>query len=117
MSYLFKYSKFKGNISNWDVSNVTNMSDMFYNSKFNGNISNWNVTNVTTMISMFSYSEFNNDIFNWDINSVTNIKYFRVLYNIEINNISDFNKYKDIMNEINIREQKLGLYKHLFSLR
>ena len=45
--------KFNGDISKWDVSNVTNMSYMFYNSSFTNNISNWNVSNVTDMRSMF----------------------------------------------------------------
>ena len=30
MSELFKETNFNGNISNWDVSNVKNMSDMFF---------------------------------------------------------------------------------------
>ncbi len=38
--------KFNGDISKWNVSNVTNMSHMFEKSKFNVNISNWNVSNV-----------------------------------------------------------------------
>ena len=38
-----------GDISLWDVSNVTNMNSMFYNSQFAGDISTWNVSNVTNM--------------------------------------------------------------------
>ena len=53
MSFMFKYSKFSGDISNWNVRNVTDMRYMFYNSKFNGDISNWDVGNVTDMYSMF----------------------------------------------------------------
>ena len=30
MSYLFEYTHFNGDISNWDVSNVTNMHRMFF---------------------------------------------------------------------------------------
>ena len=33
MSSLFEYSDFNGNISKWDVSNVTNMKDIFYGCK------------------------------------------------------------------------------------
>ena len=39
--YMFLASNFNGNISNWDVSNVTNMNYMFDDSKFNGDISKW----------------------------------------------------------------------------
>ena len=46
-------SQFNGDISNWDVSSVTDMSDMFSESQFNGDISNWDVSNVTNMIGMF----------------------------------------------------------------
>jgi surface protein len=42
-----------GDISKWDVNNVTDMS-IFYNSKFNGDISKWNMSNVTNMKYMFS---------------------------------------------------------------
>ena len=56
MSELFKpYKRFNGDISNWDVSNVTNMHSMFINCyKFKGDdISGWNVENVTDMQYMF----------------------------------------------------------------
>ncbi len=45
----YNYNKFfDGNISSWDTSNVTNMSEMFSNAKsFNQNLSSWNVQNVT----------------------------------------------------------------------
>ena len=43
-----------GDISNWDVSKVTDMNSMFYYAKsFNGDISNWDVSNVTDMSNMF----------------------------------------------------------------
>ena len=51
-----------GDLTNWDVSNVTNMSGMFGSAGKNatiwniGNISNWNVSNVTDMANMFSYA-------------------------------------------------------------
>jgi surface protein len=50
-------SSFNGDISSWDVSNVTNMSDMFFQAtSFNGDISNWDVSNVTNMSEMFQYA-------------------------------------------------------------
>ena len=74
MSELFIYSKFNGDISEWDVSNVTKMIYMFYKSKFtgeNGDISKWNVSNVTNMRQMFYDSNFNGDISEWDVSNVT----------------------------------------------
>lgn len=49
MEYLFKNSRFNGNISEWDVSNVLSMTGMFANSSFNGDISNWNTSSVIYM--------------------------------------------------------------------
>ena len=48
---MFSTTTFNQPLSNWDVSNVTNMHDMFNrNFRFNSNISNWNISNVTNMI-------------------------------------------------------------------
>ena len=38
---MFAWSEFNGNISNWDVSNVTNMSYMFYDSPLENNPPAW----------------------------------------------------------------------------
>ena len=71
----FDSSNFNGNISAWDVSNVTNMNSMFYRcTRFNGDISKWNVSKVTDMSLMFDSCEsFNQDISNWDVSNVTNM--------------------------------------------
>ena len=54
MSNLFEYSKFNGDISKWNVSNVTSMDSMFYGcKKFNSNISKWDVSKVTNTVYMF----------------------------------------------------------------
>ena len=43
-----------GNISDWDVSQVTNMKGLFKGKKFfNESIENWDVSNVKYMSSMF----------------------------------------------------------------
>ena len=71
-----KYSGNNGDISDWDVSNVTDMSYMFSNSKYNGDLSRWDVSNVTNMSYLFFYSSFNGkkgDISNWDVSNVTNM--------------------------------------------
>ena len=72
MSYLFMYSRFNGDISQWDVSNVTNMENMFREAhNFNSNIENWNVSNVTNMNSMFySAEKFNQNISSWNLDNV-----------------------------------------------
>ena len=54
-----------------DDSNVTNMSKMFRNSEFNGDISNWDVSNVTNMDFMFYQNDvFNQDLSDWDVSNV-----------------------------------------------
>ena len=65
-----------GNISEWDVSGVTNMNGLFKNMKsFNEDISNWNVSKVTDMSDMFyGCNNFNIDISSWNVNKVTNMK-------------------------------------------
>ena len=46
---------FNGDLSGWDVSNVTDMSGMFNEAvSFNGDISEWNVSKVTNMEDMFT---------------------------------------------------------------
>jgi surface protein len=65
-----------GDISGWDVSNVTNMSRMFHEAyKFNGDLSKWNVSNVTNMRYMFGWaSSFNGDLSKWNVSNVTNME-------------------------------------------
>ena len=77
MSNLFEGTTFNGDISNWDVSNVTDMRYMLYWCKaFNKDISGWDVSNVTGMHSMFSWCDsFNQDISGWDVSNVTDMKY------------------------------------------
>jgi surface protein len=63
------------NISNWDVSNVTNMSFMFADAfPFNTSIGNWDVSSVTNMSHMFAgHDSFNQPLNNWDVSSVTDM--------------------------------------------
>ena len=98
---IFEKTDFKYiDISDWDVSNATNMSYMFYmckELKSVGNISGWDVSNVTNMSSMFygctgltnapelpattlsnfcynsmfyGCESFNQDLSNWDVSNV-----------------------------------------------
>ena len=64
-----KYSRsaIQRGLSNWNVSNVTDMFGMFGDcSVFNQDLSSWNVSNVTDMRLMFlDCSVFNQDLSNW----------------------------------------------------
>ena len=68
---LFAGSLFNGDISEWDVSNVIDMSSTFQHCrKFNSDISSWNVSKVKIMSFMFADCEkFNSDISQWDVSS------------------------------------------------
>ena len=77
MSRMFEQSKKTNNIgiSNWDVSNVTNMSRMFYEcNDFNENIGNWKVGNVRNMYAMFfNCNDFNRNLSKWNVSKVTDM--------------------------------------------
>jgi len=62
-----------GLIELWDVSNVTNMSELFtFMDTFNQPINNWDVSNVINMEWMFNdATTFNQPIGNWDVSKVT----------------------------------------------
>ena len=76
MSYMFDNARsFNQPLDNWDVSNVTDMSNMFDNAwSFNQPLNNWDVSNVTDMSNMFNYTlAFNQRIHDWDVSSVINM--------------------------------------------
>ena len=110
MNSLFKYSMFNdihstngiglhnGDISNWDVSNVIDVSAMFANAyKFNQSLNDWDVSKVTYMNGMFyEAKEFNQDINNWDVSNV-----------IDMNGMfssTSFNQALDNWNVSNVRD-------------
>ena len=75
MCGMFSCSRYNGDISAWDVSNVADMSWMFYQSAFDGDISKWDVSSVKNMSSMFSRSKFNGDISAWDVSNVADMSW------------------------------------------
>lgn len=75
-----------GPINNWDLYNVTDMSNLFRNTSFNEDISSWRVSNVTNMSSTFDgASEFNQNINNWDTSNV-------ILFSYCFKNATKFNQ-------------------------
>ncbi len=77
---LFEKTKFKYiDISDWNVSSITNMLSMFYRCnklKSVGDISYWDVSNVTNMAYMFTgCSNLNQDISRWSVSLVTDMSY------------------------------------------
>ena len=79
---IFEETQFKYiDISDWDVSSVTDMSYMFYGCNeltSVGDISKWDVSNVTNMLRMFyncrSFNQYKY-ISSWDVSNVTNMCY------------------------------------------
>lgn len=74
MSFMFNgATSFNGNITNWNVSHVTNMFVMFaYTTSFNQDISQWNVSNIKNFSLMFYFAKsFNQDLSQWNVKKVT----------------------------------------------
>jgi surface protein len=66
-------------VSNWNTTNLTNMSGMFEMARdFNRPLNSWNVSNVTDMRGMFDHgdlsSAFNQPLNNWDVSNVTDMR-------------------------------------------
>ena len=96
-----------GEINNWDVSNVTYMSEMFlgadgalnsWNAKFNQPLNNWDVSNVTSMYRMFEGAgSFNQPLNKWNVSKVTNMdrmfasanSFNQPLNNWDVSNVTD----------------------------
>ena len=72
MSDLFRSTTFNDNIGYWDVSSVTDMTNMFFGaSSFDSDLSSWDVSSVTNMGSMFSSaSSFNQDLRCWNVSLI-----------------------------------------------
>lgn len=99
MSHLFWfYKRFNGDISKWDVSNVTDMTGMFEESDFNGDISEWDVSKVADMWKMFKKSKFNGDLSNWNMENVeyTTIMFSKSNFTGENGDISKW-KFKKLL--------------------
>lgn len=69
---LFARTNFSGDISYWDMRNVTSTAMMFAQStSFNGDISGWKLDSLVDASGTFWYaSNFNQDISNWNVDAV-----------------------------------------------
>ena len=89
----FKACRAIGNpdLSNWDVSGITNMNSLFFFSNFNGDVTTWDVGSVTNFAAMFAQTPFNQDISGWNIgervsgNSITMSQMFALAKSFSYN--------------------------------
>jgi surface protein len=90
MSFMFRNTSANPNTTNWDVSSVTKMILMFDNASIaNPDVSNWDVSNVTEMNRMFrSASSANPDTTNWDVSNVTNMNNMFLNSNLSVENLT-----------------------------
>ncbi len=79
LSFMFAGTRIGvGGLARWDVSNITNITSMFSSSYISEDISNWNVSRVTEMGTLFYNNYwFNRDISTWD---VSNVKSMRLMF-------------------------------------
>lgn len=117
MKLAFRDSHFNGDISQWDVSNVTDMYGMFFRAiyfnqplgswdiskvkniafmfykayRFNQPLNDWNVSNITDMSHVFyGAKNFNQPLNNWDVSKVKEKEDIFFKSNIEIKNFPNF---------------------------
>lgn len=78
------------NVSNWDMSNVTNISYFFMQSNFGGDLSSWSSIKFTNIIGLFwANAFFNNDsLSDWDVSGVNSLSqvFYNTVFNGDISN-------------------------------
>ncbi len=83
MSGLFNYKdQFRGDISQWNTSNVRDMSFMFDACQFNGDISLWNTSKVASMRYMFCDAAFEGDLSQWSFDSLIDKDYMFTKFHV-----------------------------------
>jgi surface protein len=98
-SFMFYNVKtYIGDVSNWDVSNITDMYRMFWECSNPGDLSKWDVSNVIYMSFTFTKCSNIPDLSEWDVSKVTNM-YRMFQYS---SNIPDLSKW-DVSNVTDMR--------------
>ena len=84
----FYYSSLNQSLITWNVSHVTDMSNMFAGaSSFNQPLNSWNVSQVTDLSGMLSSaSSFNQPLGSWDVSHVTDMSYMFEFVTLSISN-------------------------------
>jgi len=106
-------------VSDWDVSNVSDFGGMFDNTKFNNGgstgINGWNTSNATLMDRVFyRVPEFNQPIGNWDVSGVTTMEnMFRGGENL--NSSSNFGSFNQDLG--NWDTSSVGNMSYLFAMQ
>ena len=73
INYAFKHDIYDLNFI--DTSKITNMSNLFANCEYDIDVSNWDVSNVKDMSYMFQFcNDLNCDLSSWDVSNVTNMR-------------------------------------------
>ena len=115
----FLIYSFNADISSWDVSSVTDMSDLFLDARsFNSDIGNWDVSNVTDMSNLFSGAHsFNQYIGDWDVSNVADMLgmfYWATSFNQDLSGwcVSGITSIPQSFDE----ELLLGLYPSLYGV-
>ena len=78
-SLFFTKAEFNGNLSRWQVGQVTDMAYMFYGAtSFNGDLSSWDVGRVTDMSEMFyGATSFNRQLGgSWSASTASQVQLF-----------------------------------------
>jgi surface protein len=64
-------------MSSWNTSGITDMNSMFYLATvFNQPVNGWDVSNVTNMSNLFRSTAFDQTLSGWDVSNVTNFTNF-----------------------------------------
>jgi len=111
----FVDDNFNQPLSDWDVSNVTEMTRMFCCTiNFNQPLNNWDVSSVTSMQMMFDQAlSFNQPLNEWDVSNVTNMErmfQFARSFNKPLNNW-------DVSNVENMVRMFYGVRKYTYSMK